>query len=247
MRSFTLSVALVAVLGCGGRSKETGNGPSSSDTIAPVPCDLPGLVEAGAASVNDAGVPQNHRSMPACCPAERGPGPSGQPYPTCSGVVGTLCPANHATTCASDSECTAGVNGRCFPWEGLVGPGGCSYDECFTDSHCGSKTPCLCRSSSTDSNANVCDVGGNCAVDSDCGSGGYCSPSVQVVPNQTPNACWGSNPYFCHTESDLCVNDSDCSPLNAGSSTTPSIPTYACAYNPQNTRWECTQVVCALP
>jgi hypothetical protein len=249
MRRTTFSMAFVAVLGCNGRlgtatSGEAGAS-SSSDAIAPVPCD-PGFVEAGAASMSDAEAPLKHRPTAACCPAQRGPGPSGQPYPTCSTAVGSVCPSNHATTCSSDSECTAGVNGRCFPFEGLVGPGGCSYDECFTDGNCGSKTPCLCRSSSTDNSENVCDVAGNCAVDSDCGPGGYCSPSVQIGPNQAPNVCWGSTPYYCHTASDLCINDSDCAPSDAGSPT-PGIPTYACAYSPQDNRWECTKAVCALP
>ena len=130
-------------------------------------------------------VPLQHRSTSASCPSQRGPRPS---------CVTTSC----ASTCSSDSQCIDGVNGRCFPWEGLVGPGGCSYDECFSDSNCGARTPCLCRSSSTDNSANMCDVGGNCAVDSDCGPGGYCSPSVQIVPNQPPNVCWGSAPYYCH-------------------------------------------------
>jgi len=153
------------------------------------------------------------------------------------------CPANMASTCASDSECTDGVNGRCFPWEGLVGPGGCSYDECFTDSHCGPKTPCLCRSSATDNNANVCDVGGNCAVDSDCGPWEYCSPSV---PFQDPNICWGLALYYCHTASDQCLNDSDCNPPDVGRAL-PDNPGYGCAYNPQDTRWECVKNICALP
>jgi hypothetical protein len=86
------------------------------------PSCKPILVEAGAASMGDAEVPLNHRPTPACCPSQRGPGPScvtticaSQPYP--SGV---------AAGCSSDSQCTDGVNGRCFPFEGLVGPGGCS-------------------------------------------------------------------------------------------------------------------------
>jgi hypothetical protein len=264
MRCTTLSMALVAVLGCGGHLNETGNGASSdasgmtdrdtgtpprgeagasssSDAIAPVPCE-PTLVEAGAASMSDAEVPLNHRPTPACCPAQRGPGPSGQPYP--SGVASPL--AADAGGCTSDSQCTSGVNGRCFPFEGLVGFGGCSYDECFTDSTCGSKTPCGCRSSSTDNSANVCDVGGNCAVDSDCGPGGYCSPSDPIVAYGTANVanvCWGPHFYYCHTGSDLCINDSDCAPLDAGTATT-SPP---CAYNAQDSRWECMKSACLLP
>jgi hypothetical protein len=244
MRYIALSMALVSLVGCGGQINKTGNGTraDAGGMTVPIACE-PNLVEAGAASGSDAGVPQNHRSTAACCPAQRGPGPSGQPYQTCSGPAGTQCPANMASTCASDSECTTGVNGRCFPWEGLVGPGGCSYDECFTDSHCGSKTPCLCRSSAADNNANVCDVGGNCAVDSDCGPWEYCSPSV---PFQDPNICWGLALYYCHTATDQCLNDSDCNPPDAGLAL-PDNPGYGCAYNPQDTRWECVKNVCALP
>jgi hypothetical protein len=248
------TIALVAALGCGGRESGTNAGTSgsgtssgadaSSDVIAPVPCTSSTVVDAGTTLVGDAEVPVNHRAAPACCPARRGPAPPGQPYPHCPGPAGTVCPSETATTCSSDSECTAGANGLCFPWEGLVGAGGCSYDECFTDSNCGPKTPCLCRSSSTDNSANSCDVGGNCAVDSDCGPGGYCSPSPEMFPN--PNVCWGSQPYYCHTASDLCINDSDCAPLDAGPPP-PLGPRYACAYDAQDNRWQCTMAVCALP
>jgi hypothetical protein len=223
---------------------------ASADVIAPVACATTS-VDAGASSMSDAGVPFNHRPAPACCPAQRGPAPAGQPYPTCSMVPGSVCPSEFATTCKSDSDCTAGATGRCFPDEGLVGPGGCSYDECFTDSQCGSKIPCVCRTSSADTNANVCDVGGNCAVDSDCGSGGYCSPSPQIGqygPNQTVNVCWGSKPYFCHTASDLCVNDSDCASLDAGANlVSPPLPPWTCAYDAQDSRWECVRSACLLP
>jgi hypothetical protein len=234
--------------GSGSGSTSASSGSSSGSTRsgssgAIAPC-VPAIIEAGTAPVGDAEVPLNHRAAPACCPTQRGPAPPGQPYPHCTGPAGTICPSDMATTCSSDSECTAGVNGRCFPWQGLVGPGGCSYDECFTDSNCGSKTPCLCRSSSTDNSANSCDVGGNCAVDSDCGPGGYCSPSPQMFPN--PNVCWGSQPYYCHTASDLCINDSDCAPLDAGPPA-PLGPRYTCAYDPQDNRWECAMAVCALP
>jgi hypothetical protein len=204
--------------------------PAAESPDAATRMDAP--ISDGPSTVGDAKVPLQHRSTSVSCPSQRSPGPS---------CADTMC-----SSCSSDSQCTAGVNGRCFPWEGLVGPGGCSYDECFTDSDCGARTPCLCRSSSTDNSANVCDIGGNCAVDSDCGPGGYCSPSVQVAPNQPTNVCWGSTPYYCHTASDICINDSDCAPLDAGPQTTSS-PTYTCAYNPQDNRWECTQAVCALP
>jgi hypothetical protein len=183
-------------------------------------------------------VPLQHRSTSASCPSQRGSGPS---------CVDTTC-----SSCSSDSQCTDGVNGRCFPWEGLISLGGCSYDECFSDSNCGARTPCLCRSSSTDNSANMCDVGGNCAVDSDCGPGGYCSPSMETCYSTNHEAAvegrnyGGPNPYYCHTASDLCTNDSDCAPLDAGTATNPMTYT-PCAYNVQNSHWECTQFTCSLP
>ena len=53
----------------------------------------------------------------------------------------------------------------------------------------------------------------------------------------------GPNPYYCHTASDLCVNDSDCSSLDAGVPGTYTI----CAYNQQDLRWECSHLVCLPP
>jgi hypothetical protein len=167
-------------------------------------------------------VPAKHRATPQACPTDRGAGPAPQPYPQ-----------NQSNGCTSDADCTAGVNGRCFPNEGLVGPGGCSYDAC-SNAMCGATTPCTCRASATDNTANVCDTGGNCAVDSDCGPGGYCSPSA--------SGC-GMAPYFCHTPSDGCIDDSDCpapDPASCASFST-------CAFDPQQQHWACTQFVCCPP
>ncbi len=183
-------------------------------------------VDAATDVAGDARVPLQHRSTPARCTSQRGPGPAGQPYP--SGV---------ATTCMSDSQCTAGADGRCFPFQGLVGIGGCSYDECFTDSDCGSGATCLCRSSPANS-ANVCVHGGNCLVDSDCGPGNYCSPSL--VEN-----CLAPRQYFCHTASDTCLDDSDCPSVDAGASSCPI--TNTCAFDTQAHRWTCIEDTCCLP
>jgi hypothetical protein len=178
-----------------------------------------------------AGVPLQLRAASACCTSQRGAGPPTQPYPP--GVASFL-PAD-AGGCMSDSDCTDGKNGRCFPFSGVVGPGGCSYDECFTDSTCGAKTPCLCRNSPTSNDANGCDPGGNCAVDSDCGPGGYCSPS---------ESCNGAT-YYCHTASDTCVNDADCPSVDGGAL---SCATFArCAYDSQTQHWACAQLVCCPP
>jgi Cys-rich repeat protein len=71
---------------------------------------------------------------------------------------------------------------------------------------------------------NTC-MPGNCRVDSDCGAGGYCSPS------RGSNGCGYVEGYYCHTRADLCVNDSDC----AGGNMT-------CAWSATSGRWECANV-----
>jgi len=233
---------------------ESGTGGAVSSGGASGSSGTGGVVSSGGVTGKYAGqTPLNHRPSDAQCPSKRGSAPlfcaggtcTSQPYP--SAGFGS-------TSCSSDSQCKGGVNGRCFPGEGLVSAGGCSYDECFADSGCGARTPCICRSSSTDNSANVCDVGGNCAVDSDCGPGGYCSPSMETCYSTNPEAevegsnYGGPNPYYCHTASDLCINDSDCATLDAGTATTSSCPQYTpCAYNAQDNRWECTQLFCCLP
>src|SRR5262249_11512096 len=141
-------------------------------------------------------------------------------------------PSNIASTCASDSQCQNGPSGRCFPFEGLVGPGGCSYDECYTDSDCSSKSPCICRGSPSDNSANYCAPPGNCNVDSDCGQGGYCSPSF--------SGCYQAATYYCHTAHDTCTNDADCPRVDAG-------PSWAardtCAYDSAAQHWACSHFV----
>ncbi len=185
----------------------------------------PAFLEAGTGKAGDAEIPIYHRPLPSCCPSERGPGPATQPYG--SGI---------AAGCSSDSQCTDGGDGRCFPFEGLVGPGGCSYDQCFTDSDC-SGAPCVCRTSASDNSANVCAPGGNCAVDSECGPGGYCSPS---------QACffYGPPTYYCHTALDTCINDTDCPVVDAGGGC--SVP-QNCVYEPQAQHWACSQQACCPP
>jgi hypothetical protein len=214
-----------------------------------------GVTSSGGSSGECAGqVPINHRQRAGQCPSQRGPAPqfcppggtcTGQPYPS------------HFTGlqlgCSSDSQCTAGVNGRCFPPVLVPMPstqGGCSYDECSADSDCGARTPCICRSSSTVNSANICDVGGNCAVDSDCGPCGYCSPSQNTCrgssnPNDQAEGSRDPDPYYCHTASDLCMNDSDCAQPDAGLAFCPMFA--SCDYNVQDTRWECTQYPCCPP
>jgi len=213
-------------------------GIDASDATAPALCEST-FEDLGTAWVADAEVPVNHRPAAASCPSQRGAGPGSQPYPESALAL-------DAGGCTSDSQCTAGVNGRCFPPQGVVGPGGCSYDECFADSDCGSKTPCLCRCSSTDNSANVCDYGGNCAIDTDCGPGGYCSPSWDNCSIAAPEIEVEDNyaapyPYYCHTAVDTCINDADCPPVDSG------IASAYCAYNTQEQHWACIEPICFPP
>jgi hypothetical protein len=247
--AFALIPGFVFVLGCGANTGSDANdvpptakvdsGSDGGTTTAKVdsgseggttgPGDAlacePAFVQAGPGLAGNAEIPVYHRAEPACCPTARGPAPPGQPYG-----------AGEAAGCTSDSQCTNGLDGRCLPFEGLVGPGGCSYDACLTDSDCPSGAACLCRSSATDSNASICVAKGNCVLDADCGAGGYCSPS---------DGCGGPVGYYCHTAADTCMNDVDCPSADAGANACERAA--SCAYDSQAKHWACTQLVCCPP
>jgi hypothetical protein len=69
---------------------------------------------------------------------------------------------------------------------------------------------------------NTC-VPSNCRVDSDCGPGSLCSPTLA-------SGCGGIGGYYCHTPSDECMTDCDC---------TTSDPSLYCAYDTTRGRWSC--------
>jgi hypothetical protein len=189
-------------------------------------------------------IPAIHRAAEGPpCPQERSPGG----VPEMCAVDGGSPPAGN---CRQDSDCTAGINGRCLQLRGCYMA--CSYDQCFQDSDCAGNVPCNCRDSPSSTEANWCLANSNCRVDDDCGPGGYCSPSqldgcprMCTVPcgpgthcyaGTTEVPCWcgqscGSG-YFCHTADDACTNDCECS--EAGS---------ACTHLPAG-GWDC--IPCAL-
>jgi len=163
--------------------------------------------------------PLNHRPNDSQC---LGPAPNGMCQP---GDGGT-------DSCTLDSQCAdAGVNGRCI--QNIGGPGGgpggqvacsCTSDTCADDSACPTGQTCSCHGSSyADGAGNHC-VPGNCRVDSDCGPGGWCSPTVSL------SSCGRVAGYYCHTPKDQCVNDSDCP--DGGSS-------LACGYDTTTGHWSC--------
>jgi len=139
-------------------------------------------------------------------------------------------------SCHTHQDCTNGLNGRC------VGNGHdgwrCSYDECLTDSDCARDAGtgsgvCACASGFRSDN-NICLVG-NCRTDTDCGTSGYCSPSLGDCGKYGgPTAYTG---YYCHTPDDECVDDADC-----GGDSGYSSP--YCAYSEINGHWACSTINC---
>jgi hypothetical protein len=190
--------------GAGGDGSTSGDGQSSGGDSG--------------GSCSNLNVPQYHRPTAVSCPTARAPGdvipPDASPPPGCH----------------DDSDCTMGKNGRCLAISSL-GPcvfdagctcgfdgctsTGCSYDVCYSDSEC-SNVPCACRPLASSNAPNVCAVGSNCRIDSDCGPCGYCSPSGEG--------------YFCHTVQDTCTNNSDCP-----SSGCPE----GCEFDPNVKHWSC--------
>jgi hypothetical protein len=162
----------------------------------------------------DAAEPK-HRPTAAPCPAGRG---SGASFPSEASA-----PAG--STCHTDANCTAGLNGRCLQGSRFPSPFAyeCSYDECESDAGCRVGLACVCRAFSQDTAANFCTLGGNCLTDADCSAPGYCSLSFDKVCPWVSS--WG---YFCHTPSDECWTDADCVSQN-------------CTFNVIASRWTCSQ------
>ncbi len=215
VRSAWVIVAMAGAIGCQSHTRSEDAGPPGLVDAGP-----PGLVDAGPPGLVDAGpfcvlpVPERHRPTADVCDMTR---PPGSPSPGLEG-------------CTSDAECTDGANGRCsasrFGNE-------CSYDECFSDGECGGGL-CLCRGArgGVGSYGNNLCVGGNCRVDSDCGSGGFCAPSLGDCGDYG-----GIVGYYCRTCEDECLNDSDCVDPMQGNG--------YCAYNPVSARWACSYSFCA--
>jgi hypothetical protein len=135
--------------------------------------------------------------------------------------------------CSSDAQCVdAGVNGRCIQNNGGAAFCFCTSDTCADDGACPTGQTCACHGSPySDGAGNHC-VAGNCRVDSDCGAGGWCSPTYAAT------GCGSLGGYYCHTPKDMCVNDSDC-PMSAGPAT--------CSYDTTLGYWHCTQeLLCAV-
>jgi hypothetical protein len=163
--------------------------------------------------------PLEHRATAAACSGTR-------PAGNCSGT--TALPGG----CSDDSQCTAGSQGRCFHYHN--GTCSCTYDTCTSDAQCPKNQLCGCHGTFgiDATTADAC-IPGNCRTDSDCGPGGYCSPSLDFICGTYA----GVTGFYCHTAQDTCVNDSDCKSANA-------LPAF-CGYNPEIGHWACSMTACA--
>lgn len=161
----------------------------------------------------------NHRQDEAQCSEPVGPGVCG-----CSSCSGVGCCSGPEFTCMSDASCTRGVNGRCNG-NGPVAGCGCTYDRCSGDRDCPGNETCACHGSPYMYGVDNFCIQGNCRVDSDCGKGGYCSPS----------GAWSVVGYYCHTPQDTCTNDNECTSQNCSGD--PGEP--RCVYSSSAGRWQC--------
>ena len=76
---------------------------------------------------------------------------------------------------------------------------------------------------------------GNCVLDDDCGSGGWCSPSaIHVGPTCMEGISPGSVGYFCRTADDECLDDGDCGSSGIG----------ACIFSVEAMHWVCQELLC---
>jgi hypothetical protein len=212
-----LLMVVAASSSCGQRTALVGHDASAAVDASQLSSDS-GAHDAFADGLGSR-VPKNHRPSATVCAAERG----SSPLPD----VCLLDGGAQSGACILDSDCLSGKNGRCSAPNNTCNST-CSYDQCFADSDCGSGVPCNCRTSPSDFSNNWCVTGSNCVLDSDCGPGGYCSPSMIDVLGSCPGCESG---FFCHTSSDTCLDDTDC--------TAGVMPT--CAYA-QSDHWACAGI-----
>jgi hypothetical protein len=143
-------------------------------------------------------------------------------------------PSMPAKTCATDADCSSPAPqpaGKCVA-------GTCSWNQCTQDGDCTGNDVCVCQNQSFGwahmSLGSVC-VPANCHTDSDCGPGGFCSPTVSA----SCGPFYGVQGFYCHTCKDTCIDDSDCGPAWDGG------PAGYCAYDPSVGHWACGNSFCA--
>jgi hypothetical protein len=166
---------------------------------------------------------------------------SGSSGTTCTGRVPAVhrpseppCAPTTGMSCTTDADCVqpggvgATVTGKCSA-------GTCDFNKCTQDSDCtGMHEICSCQDDVGDigsSQGSVC-VEANCHTDADCGSNGYCSPTV----DSQCGSFYGTVGWYCHTCEDTCTEDADCQ-LDGGNN--------YCAFDPTVGHWACESGFCA--
>jgi hypothetical protein len=162
--------------------------------------------------------PAKHRPSAVSC----GTPPASLIPPGTGGASGAPLPP--PDMCMTNTDCQSGPNGRCI--FGRIGQY-CTYDACFTDENCEAGAVCMCGSQSGP--GNHCSQKG-CRVDADC-PGSWCSPTFSSCGTYS-----GVVGYACHTSTDECVDDADCTSSGAG---------IYCMYSPMVAHWVCSSSQCA--
>jgi hypothetical protein len=125
-----------------------------------------------------------------------------------------------------------------LPSQGNISGDFCSYDGCFADGDCADGGVCLCGTAlatrGSDGTAlrtgSLC-VPARCRVDSNCGAGGFCSPTLSTFCGLRN----GVQGYECHTPNDECTTDAQCTDGGGG----------YCAFQPTLGHWACSFGFCA--
>ena len=211
-------MGLATLVACGG-STDTSAGDSGASGDASGGGDGSAGSDAGTRDASDAALSDGGGRTP----AHHRPDDSQCSQPASAGNC-TL--TGGGAQCTKDNQCTTGANGRCVQTMGGALTCFCTYDACVHDTDCATGKLCVCHGSAfTGGAGNTC-TDGNCRIDADCGAAKYCSPSHGT------SGCGGVTGYFCHTSSDQCTDDSDCS--GGGGS-------QVCAWSSANNRWTCQQ------
>jgi hypothetical protein len=155
--------------------------------------------------------PKKHRAEHVACSKADTPSSGKTPFERKAPEIGG--------PCTTKADCKEQSNGRCSG-------GSCTYDECYDDADCKDRL-CSCQE---DGKVGYRCMPGDCAIDSDCGAKGFCSPSW----HEGCGAFIGVVGWFCHRPEDECTNDDDCTKSGKG----------FCAYSQEKKHWRCGYGVC---
>jgi hypothetical protein len=244
---------------CGG-SVEVASGslPGTGGTAGVDASAGDGAKQCGSAAAR---TPLNHRPSGSICPQERAaatpdPNPAcagcGGSSPTCicdctqdsdctsgpNGRCGQWIPppvlACDYDECFQDSDCDGGSPCACRPSSASAAPNVCrGAGNCIVDADCGPGGYCspssleqFCSCPSTE----LCgDAGGGCYVGTNGAGASPPGPGWTQVPCECGDAC--GHGYFCHSDCDACIDDSDC---DGG----------RCNYSTLTHRFECLSPMC---